>query len=183
MALCSCRGPGISRNQPSGTRYSGTPGGAKSCVAGVLATSTRTQRRLPSPLLWVRPAVGGGGCLLSRLPALPTSPTPPAVLLLATSALVNRPLSGIYSGSCPEWLAPAPAPAGLLLMQSRGTAGLSGGRLVGTFRATAGPGCRPFLSPRSAAAAFRMGWRTLLPPFGGAGTSTWGDRGSLPALG
>lgn len=63
LALCSCRGPCISKNQPSGTRYSGTPGDAKSCVAGVLAASTRTQRRLPSLLRWVRPAVGVRGVL------------------------------------------------------------------------------------------------------------------------
>lgn len=43
-------------------------------------------------------------------------------------------LSGIYSGPRPEWLAPAPAPAGLLLMQSRGTAGVGGGRRGPTGR-------------------------------------------------
>lgn len=143
-------------------QYSRTRRGTQSCVAREGSSPLPPDpRRLPSPLRWMR----SGGRSWSS-PAVSTLLPPPAVLQLSPST--QPPLSGIYSGPSPEWLASAPAPAGLLLMQSRGAMGVGGG-WRGTCGVTAGPGCRPFLSPRPAS-FFWVGRRRLLHQFGGAGT-------------
>nr|XP_039332601.1 translation initiation factor IF-2-like [Saimiri boliviensis boliviensis]XP_039332602.1 translation initiation factor IF-2-like [Saimiri boliviensis boliviensis] len=134
------------------------PGGSRPVVGGI-----RPSPETPKAAAWHGVFASSAGTP-GRLPACCAAcglrrggPSSPVVLTLLRSPQLSwfsppapstqAPLSGTSSSLSPGWLASAPAPAGLLLMQSRGVAAECGA-VSGTRRTTAGPGCRPFLNPR-----------------------------------